>query len=59
MSISSKGSVDVNPYPNLSRSLNSSIVLTLEELDALYVAADYPASEAGPSAIPDLCYCTL
>jgi hypothetical protein len=54
MSTSSKESTDVNPCPNLSRSLNYSIVLTSEELDALCVAADYSALGVGPSAILDL-----
>jgi hypothetical protein len=55
MSISSKGSTDVNPCPNLPRSLNSSIVLPSEELDALYVAVDCPASRARPSVALDSC----
>jgi hypothetical protein len=43
MSTSFKGSTDVNPYPNLSRSLNSSIVLMSKEIWAVCRAADYPA----------------
>jgi hypothetical protein len=50
MSTSSKGSVDVNPYPNLYKSLNFSIVLMLEEVVALCVATDYPDMGFGPSA---------
>jgi hypothetical protein len=56
MSISFKGLVDVNHCPNLSRSLNSSIMPPSEELDALCVAADRPISEAEPSATLDPCY---
>jgi hypothetical protein len=55
MSISSKGSTDVNPYPNLSRSLNSSIMPPSEELGGLYVAVDCPVSKAIPSATLDPC----
>jgi hypothetical protein len=54
MSISSKGSADVNPCPSLSRSLNSSIMSPTEESNDLYVMADSPVSEAGLSAIPSL-----
>jgi hypothetical protein len=54
-----KGSADVSPYLNLSRSLNSSIVLTSKELDALCVAVDCPASRAGLSTVLDLCCGTL
>jgi hypothetical protein len=50
MSISSKGSVDVNPYPNLSKSLDSSIVLISEEIEALRGTADCPTVGARPSA---------
>jgi hypothetical protein len=56
MSISSKGSTDVNPYPNLSRSLNSSIMSPTEELDDLCVMADSPVSGAGSSTILTLYY---
>jgi hypothetical protein len=59
MPISSKGLADVNPYPNLSRSLNSSIVLTLEELGALCVATYCPTSGTRPSTVLDLCCGTL
>jgi hypothetical protein len=50
MSNSSKGWTDVNPYPNLYKSLNSSMVLVLEEAVALCGVANYPAMGAGPSA---------
>jgi hypothetical protein len=56
MSISSKGSADVNPYPNLSRSLNSSIMSPTEESDDLCVLADFPVLGAGPSVILSLRY---
>jgi hypothetical protein len=55
MSISSKGSTDVNPCPNLSISLNSSIMPPSEELNDLYVAADRPDLEVGPSVALDPC----
>jgi hypothetical protein len=55
MSISSKGSADVNPCPNLSRSLNSSIMPPSKELGGLCVAADHPDSKAELSVTPDPC----
>jgi hypothetical protein len=55
MLISSKGSADVNPCPNLSRSMNSSIMPHSEELDGLYVVADRPVLEAGLSTTLDPC----
>ena len=51
MSISSKGSADVNPCPSLSRSLNSSIMSPTEESDDLCVMADFPVSGTGSSVI--------
>jgi hypothetical protein len=56
MSISSKGSADVNPCPSLSRSLNSSIMSPTEESDDLCVMADSPVSGAGSSVILSLRY---
>jgi hypothetical protein len=56
MSIASKGSADVNPYPNLSRSLNSSIMPPSEELSGLCMAVDRPVSKARPSMTSDPCY---
>jgi hypothetical protein len=56
MSISSKGSADVNPYPSLSRSLNSSIMSPIEESDDLCVMAYSPVSGAGSSVILSLRY---
>jgi hypothetical protein len=53
MLISSKGSADVNPCPNLPRSLNSSIRPPSEELDGLYVGANCPVSKAGLSVTTD------
>lgn len=49
MSTFSKGPTDVNPYTNLSKSLNFFIMLIAEETDALYRTADHPAIWAGPS----------
>jgi hypothetical protein len=49
MSISSKGSTDVNSCPNLSRSVNSSIMPPLKELGAFYATAGRSATEAGLS----------
>jgi hypothetical protein len=54
MSISSKGSADVNPYPSLSRSLNSSIMTPTEESYDLCVMVDSSVSGAGSSAILSL-----
>jgi hypothetical protein len=51
MPISSKGPINVNPYPNLSKSLKSSIMLTSEEFKAICVATDCRAMKAGLSAI--------
>jgi hypothetical protein len=53
---SSKGSADVNPCPNLLRSLNSSIMPPSEKLGGLCVAVARPVSKAGPSMTPDSCY---
>jgi hypothetical protein len=55
MSISSKGSADVNPCPNLSRSLNYSIMPPSEELGGPCVDVDRLVSKARPSATLDPC----
>jgi cobyric acid synthase len=49
MSTSSKGSVEVNPYPNLSKSINSSIVLMSKEIVALPQVMDRMAMGVEPS----------
>jgi hypothetical protein len=56
MLISSKGSADVNPYPSLSRSLNSSIMSPTEESDDLCVMVDSPVSGVGSSVTLSLRY---
>jgi hypothetical protein len=44
---------------NLSRSLNSTIMLPSEELDALCMASDYLASKVGPSTTSNPCCSTF
>jgi hypothetical protein len=49
MSTSSKGSVEVNACPNLSKSVNCYTALMLEEIATFYGDVDRPAMGVRPS----------